>query len=261
MHLEVLSRQPPTNPRPTPLLFVHGASHNAWYWTNFLDYFAEHGYAAYAPNLRGHGGSAGRDRLHRWRLSDYVDDVAQVAAGLPRPPVVIGHSLGGLIVQLYLESQPAAAGILLASTPSNGGNATTLRELRRRPRRWLRPVVTLRPDLAFRKPSVAREIFFSAGCPDEIVDKCCGQMQAESRLALLGALAFGLHRRKPVTVPVLVIGGADDALISPAAVAATARVYGTEPVMIPGVPHHLMLDCGWPTVAERMLAWLQEQGL
>ena len=94
MLLEVLSRQPAANPRPTPLLFVHGANHGAWYWTNFLDYFAEHGYATYAPNLRGHGGSQSRNRPHWTRLSDYVDDVAQVAAGLPRPPVVIGHSLG-----------------------------------------------------------------------------------------------------------------------------------------------------------------------
>ena len=83
MYLEVLSRQPASNPRPTPLLFVHGASHGAWYWTNFLDYFAEHGYTAYAPNLRGHGASAApgatlvgdfetaeRARVGLWRLDE-----------------------------------------------------------------------------------------------------------------------------------------------------------------------------------------------
>ncbi len=261
MYLEVLSRQPVSNPRSTPLLFVHGSNHTAWYWTNFLDHFAAHGYATYAPNLRGHGGSEGRKRLHWTRLSDYVDDVAQVAADLPAPPVVIGHSLGGLVVQMYLESQPAAAGVLLASLPPAGGLGLSLRLVRRHPREWLRATLTLRPDLALKSPGLLREAYFSAGCPDEIVHECCRQIQAESRLALLGMLAFGLHRPKLVTVPLLVLGAADDAAVSPTEVEATARAYGAQAVIVPDLGHHMMLDCGWEAVAGKMCAWLAEQGL
>jgi hypothetical protein len=261
MKFEILSRQPPTSPRPTPLLFVHGASHGAWYWANFLNYFAEHGYAAYAPNLRGHGGSEGRERLRWARIRDFVQDVAQVAAVLPRPPVVIGHSSGGLVVQKYLETQPAAAGILLASLPPAGSLGPFLRLIQRHPREWLRAGLTLSPESALKKPSLLRDCYFSAECPDEIVDECCRQIQAESGLAQLEMLAFGLHRPRRVTVPVLVMGAANDRAITPTDVEATARAYGAQAVIVPDLAHHMMLDPGWPAVAERMLTWLAEQGL
>jgi pimeloyl-ACP methyl ester carboxylesterase len=261
MYLEVLSRQPKSNPRPTPLLFVHGAYHGAWYWTNFLDYFADHSYAAYAPNLRGHGASEGRERLRWTRVGDYVQDVAQVAAGLPRPPVVIGHSSGGLLVQKYLETQPAAAGILLASLPPGGSLALWLRLVRQHPREVLRAVLRDSPHAYLNTPRLIRESFFSADCPDDIVNECWRRIEPDSALAILEMLGFGLHRRKRVTVPVLVMGAANDSAIRCAEVEATARAYGTQAVIVPGLAHHMMLDPGWPVVAERMLTWLDEHGL
>src|SRR5207237_10428375 len=48
MHLETLTKLPESNARPTPLLFVHGAWHDAWCWAeHFLPYFAQHGYISY----------------------------------------------------------------------------------------------------------------------------------------------------------------------------------------------------------------------
>jgi pimeloyl-ACP methyl ester carboxylesterase len=94
MNLEVISKQPTSPSHSAPLLFMHGAWHGAWCWAeHLLDYFAAQGYAAHALSLRGHGGSLGRDRLRWTSLSDYVVDVAQVASQLPKPPVVIGHSV------------------------------------------------------------------------------------------------------------------------------------------------------------------------
>jgi len=74
-------------------------------------------------------------------------------------------------------------------------------------------------------------------------------------------LAFGLHRPRRVTVPVLVMGAANDRAITPTDVEATARAYGAQAVIVPDLAHHMMLDPGWPAVAERMLTWLAEQGL
>ncbi|MGB2811055.1 MAG: alpha/beta fold hydrolase, partial [Mycobacterium sp.] len=48
-------------------------------------------------------------------IADYVEDVKSVADDLPTRPVVIGHSMGGLVVQKYLESNAAPAGVLMAS--------------------------------------------------------------------------------------------------------------------------------------------------
>ena len=88
--LEVLCRTPAGTARPTPLLFVHGAYTAAWCWDeNFLPWFAEQGYAAYAVSLSGHGGSRGRAYLDSFSIADYVADVADVVAQLPAPPVLI----------------------------------------------------------------------------------------------------------------------------------------------------------------------------
>ena len=76
-----------------PILFVHGASHGAWCWRDWMEAAASKGHHAFAVSLRGHAGSPGS--LLTGRLSTYVDDVIRTAASLPGPPVLVGHSLGG----------------------------------------------------------------------------------------------------------------------------------------------------------------------
>jgi pimeloyl-ACP methyl ester carboxylesterase len=97
------------NLHPVPLLFVHGAWHAAWCWDeHFLDFFADKGYRALAVSLRGHGNSPTLKPLRSCSIADYVHGVASVADSLPTTPVLIGHSMGGFIVQRYLESHHVA---------------------------------------------------------------------------------------------------------------------------------------------------------
>ena len=64
MKLEVTMRTPTGEPRPTPLLFVHGADPSTWVWVrHFLPFFADRGYEAHALSLRGHGASEGHELL------------------------------------------------------------------------------------------------------------------------------------------------------------------------------------------------------
>lgn len=119
--LEVLCRTPSGQPKPAPLLFVHGAYVSAWCWEeHFLPWFAERGWAAYALSLSGHGHSRRREHLDSYSIDDYVRDVAEVAARLPAPPVLIGHSMGGMVVQKYLEKHRAPAAVLMSSVPPQG---------------------------------------------------------------------------------------------------------------------------------------------
>jgi len=147
MDLELISRSPASPARPTPLLFIHGAWHGAWCWEeHFLDWFAEHGYAAYALSLRAHGKSEGRQGLRWARVAGYVEDVAQVAAQLPSPPVVIGHSMGGFVVLKYLEKHTALAGVLLASVPHYGALPALLRIGRQHPIQAMKIFLMLSPS-------------------------------------------------------------------------------------------------------------------
>jgi pimeloyl-ACP methyl ester carboxylesterase len=123
MNLEMISHRPKRGARATPLLFVHGAFAGAWIWEPyFLPFFARQGYEAYALSLRGHGPSDGGDGLMNVRLRDYVADVEQIMNTLPAVPVVIGHSMGGVVVQHIMhrhrDSLPAA--VLMASGPPHG---------------------------------------------------------------------------------------------------------------------------------------------
>lgn len=262
MRLEVISRPPATPAHPTPLLFVHGAWHGAWCWAEyFLDYFAAQGYAAHAISLRGHGGSEGREHLRWTRLAQYVADVAQVAQSLPTPPVVIGHSMGGAVVQKYLELHPAPAGVLLASMPPAGVLATALRLAVRHPWEFALVNLTLSLYPLIRTPALMREAFFSASLPEAQVRAYFEKMQDESYLGFLDMLAFNLPRPNKVQAPMLVLGGATDTVFLPNEIEATARAYRTQAVIFPDTAHDMMLEAGWQAVADKIMAWLKEQNV
>ena len=160
--LNVVRREPHGTPHPMPLLFVHGAWHGAWCWEeHFLDFFAERGHRVAALDLRGHGSSPGRGRFRTTRMRGYVEDVAEVAGTFDTPPVVVGHSMGGMVVQQYLEEHEAPGGVLVASGPPRGVIGITLKIARRHPLTFLRMNATwsLYPVVA--DPHDARALFFS----------------------------------------------------------------------------------------------------
>jgi alpha-beta hydrolase superfamily lysophospholipase len=222
---------------------------------------SQHGYAAYAFDLRGHGNSDGRGRLRWTRIAEYVEDVAQVAQQLPAPPVVIGHSMGGMVVQKYLETHNAPAGVLLASVPPAGVLATTLRIARRHPLEFTRVNLTwsLYPLVA--TPRLAREAFFSANMPEDQLQAYAERLQDESYLGFLDMLALNLPRPKRVKTPMLVLGAANDMIFHPNEVEATAPAYNTQAIMFPYMAHDMMVEAGWQGVADRIIAWLAERGI
>jgi pimeloyl-ACP methyl ester carboxylesterase len=257
MKLEVISRQPSTRPRPTPLLFIHGMMHGAWCWeVHFLDYFAEHGFAAYAVDLRGHGNSDGRERLRWTRIADFVDDVDVAVRQLPGSPVLIGHSMGGFVIQKYLENHRAAGAVLLSSPPPAGLVRTIVRIARRRPLAFVRTNVTLSMRPVIATPQLAREAFFSPDVPDEAITAYWKLMQDESYMALLDMVALDLPRPTKVKTPVLVLGAARDNMLGRGEIEATARAYNTRAEFIPDVAHDSMLELRWQQAADRILAWL-----
>jgi pimeloyl-ACP methyl ester carboxylesterase len=260
--LEVIDKGSVGDAHPSPLLFVHGAWHAAWCWNEyFLDFFADKGYRALALSLRGHGGSASPKPLRSCSIADYVDDVTSVATSLPARPVVIGHSLGGGIVQKYLESHDAPAGVLLASMPPRGSLGFTVRTARRLPWLFMKAFFTGNSLSYFDTPELAREAFFSSRACNEDVVRHAARLQNESVRSGLDGLFLNLPRPKRVAAPMLVLGGELDRCIAMKEVHATASAYHTEAEIFPGVAHDMMLEPDWATVANRIHAWLGTRGL
>ncbi|MDQ6918094.1 MAG: alpha/beta hydrolase [Candidatus Dormibacteraeota bacterium] len=218
-----------------PLLFVHGAWHGAWCWEeHFLRYFGDRGWPVKAIDLRGHGSAPGRERLRWTRVSEYVADVAEAAAAMPEPPVLIGHSMGGLVVQKYLESHTAPAAVLLASVPPAGALLATLRVFSRHPIRFLKSNLTMSLWPIVATPDLAREMFFSGAMGEFEVRRLQDRLQDESYLAYLDMVAFALPEPALVTkLPMLVVGGREDRVFSPREVERTAKAYGADLAIFP----------------------------
>ena len=95
-----------------PLLLVHGAANSSPVWRFWQQALAKRGWSSHAVDLRGHGASEGS--VDGATMSDYADDVAGVADGLPRTPVVVGWSMGGLVAMMVAARGVARACVGLA---------------------------------------------------------------------------------------------------------------------------------------------------
>lgn len=249
--LEVVSALPQVrDPVKPPLLFVHGLGHGAWCWENWLVEAAAADYPAHAVSLRGHGGSAGA--LRTARLAHYVDDVIHTAASLPRRAVLVGHSMGGLVVQRALARYAARAGVLVAPVPAHPAVGSLLAVARRHPSDALRIVLgaslPLRPEYLF------------AGLDPAEAQRHSQRCGPESSLAQYQLL---LHRPAAPPrgdAPVLVLAAPADRLVPFADVRRTARRYGAALRAFPGMGHDLMLDRRWHEPLHAMLGWLEARG-
>lgn len=260
--LEVIDRGAVSRSHPVPLLFVHGAWHAAWCWDqHFLSFFAGRGYRALALSLRGHGGSPADKPLRRCSVADFADDVGAVANSLPTAPVIIGHSMGGLIVQKYLESNHAPAGVLMSSMPPQGNLGSTMRWIRHHPWHFVKMTATGKALPYISTPPLARERFFSAHTPESDVAQYAARLQEDSARVGLDCLVLSLPRPDRVTTPLLVLGAEDDGAHTRKEVLATARAYRTEAEFFPDMGHNMMLEPGWDAVAARIDGWLGNRGL
>ncbi|XP_019057117.1 PREDICTED: putative methylesterase 13, chloroplastic isoform X2 [Tarenaya hassleriana] len=132
-----------------PLVFVHGSYHAAWCWAeHWLPFFSSSGFDTYAVSLLGQGESDVPSGKVAGTLQTHASDIADfIKANLSSsPPVLIGHSFGGLIVQYYLaniadkqssgmeNAFPELSGVaLVCSVPPSGNSGLVLRYLFTKP--------------------------------------------------------------------------------------------------------------------------------
>jgi non-heme chloroperoxidase len=261
--IEVRSRRPArssggANGRP-PLLFVHGGFCDAWCWeAHFLPWFAARGYAAHALSLRGHGASGGRETLFVASLDDFAVDVAKVAASLPSPPVLIGHSMGAAIVERLLAAGPVRAAALLAPVPPAGLGPVAHRLAAYQPEYLVNLHRLDAPHLSGDVLAALRPLYFSDDVAPEVLAQSVLHLTIESPRAIFD-LALPQHRVRPPAAPrPLVLGAAGDRIANPSDVRATASFYETTATIVPGLAHMMMLERGWENVAQPLLDWLEK---
>ncbi|HLA34455.1 MAG TPA: alpha/beta fold hydrolase [Rhodocyclaceae bacterium] len=258
---EVLMRLPQGAARPTPLLFVHGAFTAAWCWDeHFLPFFADAGYASYAISLSGHGASPGREHLDMLSIDDYVRDLATVIEQLPAPPVLIGHSMGGFVVQKYLEEQIAPGAVLMCSVPPQGLMSAAMGMMFARPALLVGMSQILTGGRAALE--TLRDMLFAQPIDMRDLKRYLRGSQQESSRAIWDMSLFAFPRTERVKrTPLLVQGAECDHLTSAALAEITARCYGVKAQIFSGMGHGLMLERDWRLPAQHMLDWLQRNNL
>ncbi|PIW27821.1 MAG: alpha/beta hydrolase [Rhodospirillales bacterium CG15_BIG_FIL_POST_REV_8_21_14_020_66_15] len=243
-----------------PLVFIHGAFAGAWTWAeHFLDYFADQGFSCQAVNLPGRKGMPDHARLHEVGIQDFVDAVVQVVDSLTRPPVLIGHSMGGFVAQRVALEREVAAAVLMSSVPPTGLAGPSVALALSRPML----VWEIARIESFGAPlnglDTLHQAIFNDHMPRDVSARLMPRFQMESRRAVIELHAVvvpplaGLRGK-----PVLVLGAGRDNLIPPAFVYGTAAFLGTQAHIFEDMGHAVMLEADWVEVADAIVDWLRE---
>ncbi|MGY4707855.1 alpha/beta hydrolase [Candidatus Bipolaricaulota sp. J31] len=244
------------------LLLVHGYGEHARRYAGFAGWLAAHGWHVAAFDLRGHGESGGR-RGHVASFRRYLEDLTAFRDAIPRevsaPRIaILGHSLGGLIVVRYLqEGAPGIAGAVLSSPALSLAIEVPLwkRALAHAAAAtvpWFSLPSGLDPALLSHDPEVVE-----AYRRDPLVHRVA---TARWFLETLAAQRAALARAGEVRVPLLVIVGGDDRLVSRSAIEEFARRCGAkerELRVYDGFYHEPLNEVGHERVWEEILEWLE----
>ena len=241
-----MTRSPIADTKARPaLVFVHGSMQGAWCYSNWLKVAHDAGIAATAVDIRGHGGLPTEDLLTAG-FNDYGDDVAAIAKAFENPPVLLGHSMGGVMVGVGASRAPVSGLVLLTpSPPANlpGAQAVT-------PVDESRPVPpadekTVREKFLPNHTGQDISAMLERQCPESSVatnDRYKLRVPVEVEKIDCPALCIAAGRDWPITHP-------------PGQDAAVGDFYGAENVNLPEAAHCLMMDVDWRPGIDCILDW------
>ncbi len=261
-----------SSPTPTPLalptlLLVHGMCGSAQTWQHWRPFLEAQGFACVVPSLRHHApqlDAASRAALGRTSLHDYVDDLAQLIGTLPTKPVIIGHSMGGLLTQMLAARGLAQAVVLLTPAPPAGILAlkpSVLRTFARVTNRWRFWEKPFRFDAASARYGILNNL------PPARQQEEIDQMVDESGRAAFEIGYWFFDRRQVarvnaahVTCPVLVVAGGKDRITPARVVQQVAKKYPQATHRFyPQFAHMVVCEDGWQTLASDVVAWIRAQ--
>lgn len=253
--IEHVIQQPAKRVHQTPLLFQHGAWHGAWCWQAWMDYFASLGYETHAISLPGHGNSSmHKKHLNLYSFKDYVNTLSDQIESISPQPVVIAHSLGGAVLQKYLENHSMPGAVFLSTLPSNGILSMCLRLLQRHPLPILSGILKLNFYEWVKTPKLAQELFLNKDTQIDIIS-FQKQLVGESAMVAVGLL-FPFAKVNPNESPMLFISGDKDAVFTLKEQDRTAKKYDSKNLVIENQAHNLMMESAWKQVADVIDNWL-----
>ena len=247
------------------LFMIHGMWGGGWYWENYIQYFQELGYRCIAPTLRHH--NALNDHipdpsLGTTSLLDYAGDLEHEIRQLPSTPVIIGHSMGGLLAQILASRGLARAAVLLTTAPPAGISAFTPSVVRSFFNGlttwgfWRKPIFPTFNEVVYSTfnliPEKKRKALY-----DRLVHES-GRAAAEIGFFFFDSNGAARVDTGKVTCPLLVIGAGKDRITPAKVVRKVARLYKqAEYKEFPDQAHWVVGEPGWEEIADFIADWLE----
>jgi len=260
-----------------PVLFIHGLWLHATSWEPWVTRFRDAGYAPTAPGWPHEPATVADARAEPEAVANLgIDEVTEhyvkIIEGLAQPPILIGHSFGGLFAEKLLGEGYGAAGVAIDPAQIKGVLPLPLAQLRAG-----LPALGNPANLHKSVSLTAKEFRFGFGNAvteeesDELFEKWTIPSPAKP-LFQTAVANFSLHSPAKVATdnsdrgPLLLISGTADHTVPDVITRSTLKQYRdstavTELRQFEGRGHSLTIDHGWTDVADAVLDWLRAKGL
>jgi len=250
-----------------PIVLVHGTNAGPWTMANFEQHFAELGWRCLSPAYRHHNeppSGEAAELLTGISIADYIDDIAAAIATLDTTPVIVGHSLGGVIAQ-KLAARGLTRAIVLLNGSVNWGVLPTTNDERSLATALMSAgpfwETTLLPDfdtmskfgLNMLDPAEQRRVFDRLG-PES------GRVMFELFFWIFDENQTTRIDYQNVTCPVLMVSGSEDLAIPPSTSRVIAQRHGSQATFheADGFGHYLTLEPEWRQIADLCARWLTD---
>jgi pimeloyl-ACP methyl ester carboxylesterase len=272
----VAAENTPDGTAPDTIVLIHGLWMTSRSWEKWVDHYQERGYKVLAPAYPGLEVEVEALRedpspIAALTVPTVVEHYEGIIGDLDRPPILIGHSMGGLLVQILLDHGYGAAGVAIDSVPAEG--------VRRAPLSQIRagfPVLS-NPANRHRAVGFTPEQFHYA-FTNTLSEEDSGEVYERYHIPAPGSFVWGMvlanftpgHQDDYVNynnderAPLLFIAGGEDHLQPPSVNKSNANHYRnskavTEYKEFPGRSHYTIGQDGWEEVADYALEWAEEK--
>jgi len=248
-------------------MMIHGMMGGGWYWENYKAYFEGKGYRCITPTLRLHDmdpKGTPDPTLGTTSLLDYAKDLIQDIEKLGEKPVIMGHSMGGLLAQMVGSRVSAEALVLLTPASPAGINILkpsvmrTFLSTQLKWGFWRKPM-----RLTFWESTYSMLQLFTPEEQREIYDKFVyesGQVAFEMGFWFLDRRKASQVDESKITCPVLVVAGALDKITPHSVVQKVAKKYRHVSTfrLFNNHSHWVVSELGWEEVVDYVSNWLDQ---
>jgi pimeloyl-ACP methyl ester carboxylesterase len=252
------------------IVFIHGLNFNPVAWGEWVNYFKSAGYICYTPAYPFHKGKPRELRqsydpaLRKLDFAAVVRHIEQFIDKLPAKPILIGHSMGGLVVQKLIERGKGAAGVAINSAPPFG-------------------IFTFKPSFYKANFPFINPLKGNSVCLPSVSwfhYAVCNTMSKEETKIAYDKYVVPESRNIPRSTfrnsgrirfnaphaPLLFIGGDKDNIVPAALNRKNCKAYTdkksiSELKVFEGRSHFICWQEGWQQVAEYVAAWIKKQGV